>query len=152
MGIAFAFALGIYVLSYWFIEHRRTFKGPWEVRFEEGSNSVPVMVVNQPKLNISNVRFEFPGGVITNKLPESIQLAQPKDWPYPAGFGTIIFEDLTFLPGTVTMVCYGNEIELLPRVLSINRKQYEWKSGAVYSLVPTNPPPPIEVKKFKKKE
>lgn len=152
LGIAFAMALGIYVVFYSFIEHRRYAKGPWEVRFEKGTNNVPVMVVSQPKLNINNVRFEFPGGSITNKLPENIKFEQPKEWPYPVGFGEIIFEDLTFLPGTVTLVCYGNEIELLPRAMSINRQQVEWKSGATYSLVPTNAPAPIVVKPWKKKE
>ena len=152
LGIAFAMALGIYIVFYSFIEHQRSAKGPWEVRFEAGSNNVPVMIVSQPKLNISNVRFEFPGGDIGTNQPQNIKFVQPRDWPYPVGFGQIIFEDLTFLPGTVTLTCYGNEIELLPRMMSINRQQFPWKSGATYSLIPTNPPPPIEAKPWKKKE
>lgn len=153
LAIGFALALGIYVISYWGIEHRRYEEGPWKVTFEKGTNAVPVMVVNQPELHIENVRLQFVGCTVSNTvtLPQQVEFVQPHQWPFPVGFGEIIFEDLTFLPGTVTMICYGNEIELLPRVMTINRQEHAWKSGELISLTLTNPPPPIE-RKPKKKE
>ena len=57
LAIAFGLALGVYILAYWGIESRRYAKGPWEVRFEQGTNGHPVMVVNQPALKISEVKF-----------------------------------------------------------------------------------------------
>ena len=151
LAIAFGLALGIYIIAYWGIESRRYAKGPWEVRFEQSTNGNPVMVVNQPALKISDVKFEFQGAPLgTNTLPQTVKFDQPRQWPYPAGFGEVIFEDLTFQPGTVTLVCYGNEIELIPRVMMVNRRQYVWKSGITMTLVPTNAPPPVELKKKKK--
>jgi len=153
LAIAFGIALGVYIIAYWSIEHQRYVNGPWEVRFEQGTNGNPVLVVNQPALQIHDVKFEFKGASPgTNQLPQTLKFEQPKQWPYPAGFGEVIFEDLTFQPGTVVLLCYGNEIELLPRVMTVNRQQYIWKSGYTMTLVPTNPPPPVELKKKKKKE
>jgi hypothetical protein len=40
----------------------------------------------------------------------------------------MIFQDPTFLPGTVTMRLFGHQIELLPRVLTIDREEYPWHS------------------------
>lgn len=149
LAIAFGIALGVYIVAYWGIESRRYAKGPWEVRFEQNTNGTPVMVVNQPALKISEVKFEFQGAAATTNLPQTVKFEQPRQWPYPAGFGQVIFEDLTFQPGTVTLICYGNEIELLPRVMIVNRRQYQWKSGITMTLMPTNPPPPVELKKKK---
>ncbi len=149
LAIAFGIALGVYIIAYWGIEHQRYVNGPWEVRFEQSTNGNPVMVVNQPALKISDVKFEFQGATMNTNLPQTIKFEQPQTWPYPVGFGEVIFEDLTFLPGTVTLLCYGNEIELLPRVMTVNRQQYIWKSGYTMTLVLTNPPPPVEIKKNK---
>jgi hypothetical protein len=39
-----------------------------------------------------------------------------------------------FLPGTVTLDCFGHEVELLPRVLVLNRRQVPWKSHTTNEL------------------
>ncbi len=152
LAIAFGLALGIYILAYWGIESRRYAKGPWEVRFEQSTNGNPVMVVNQPALKIADVKFEFSGASMGTNQPQTVKFDQPRQWPYPVGFGEVIFEDLTFQPGTVTLLCFGNEIELLPRVMIVNRRQYIWKPGVLMTLVPTNAPPPVELKKKKEKQ
>ena len=41
----------------------------------------------------------------------------------------MIFQDPTFLPGTVTLRQFGHEIELLPRVLIIDKKEIPWRAG-----------------------
>ncbi len=56
--------------------------------------------------------------------------AQPRPVPYPVPFGTCVFMDTTFLPGTVSFTnIFGHDIELLPRVLIIDRQEHAWKSG-----------------------
>jgi hypothetical protein len=38
--------------------------------------------------------------------------------------------DTTFLPGTVSFTnIFGHDIELLPRVLIIDRQEHSWKTG-----------------------
>ena len=55
-------------------------------------------------------------------------------------FGRVKFEDLTYLPGTVTFDFFGHEIELIPRTLYINRKPRPWQSNAIISLTPADKP------------
>jgi hypothetical protein len=49
-------------------------------------------------------------------------------------FGEVIFQDLTFLPGTVTFNFFGHEVELLPRTLIIDKQEHAWKTGEVISI------------------
>jgi hypothetical protein len=49
-------------------------------------------------------------------------------------FGELLYQDPTFLPGTVTMRLFGHVVELLPRVLTVDKKEYPWQSGAVIQL------------------
>jgi hypothetical protein len=46
----------------------------------------------------------------------------------------LIFQDPTFLPGTVTIRLFGHVVEFLPRVLTIDKKEYPWQSGAVIEV------------------
>jgi len=56
--------------------------------------------------------------------------------PYEVPFGTCVFMDTTFLPGTVTLRLYGHEIELLPRVLVIDQQEHPWISDSTITLHP----------------
>jgi hypothetical protein len=91
------------------------------------------------------LKIVFPGArtALTN-LSTSVLFDNPiKTVP----FGKFVFHDLMYLPGTVTLELFGHEIELLPRVLIIDRKEYPWKSGATISLaVPKDNPPPGTVR------
>jgi len=130
--VAFLIAVAIYVISYGWIEHRRSRRGPWEVTFREGSNGLPTILINQAKLGITNVQIIFPGetaGSTNPVLPGTLVFDRPKPVPFDVPFGKCIFMDLTFLPGTVTFSnVYGHEIELLPRVLIIDYKEKPWRS------------------------
>ena len=64
----------------------------------------------------------------------------PSHLPLKVPFGEWFFADLTYLPGTVTYNFFAedanasskgrrHEIELLPRGLVLNRKEYPWKAG-----------------------
>jgi hypothetical protein len=161
--VAFLLALVGYVFFYQAIEHRRTRKGPWQVTFTHNTAGAPAIVITQPKLAITNVQIVFPGGTLlaTNAAggfafdrsrPESpganyqspattLLFAQPQPVPYEVPFGKCVFMDTTFLPGTVTFQLFGHEIELLPRVLVIDRQEHRWESNAVIVLSRLQPAP-----------
>jgi hypothetical protein len=51
-------------------------------------------------------------------------------------FGQWKFDDLMYLPGTVTLRFFGHEVELLPRILYLNRTEHPWQSGETIVLHP----------------
>jgi len=132
---AFIIAVVVYVVFFYGIEHRRTVNGPWQVTFTNSPTGVPELIVSQPKLGVSNLPIAF----IDDKLPLTnssgrLVFDTPKQVPFPVPFGQCIFMDTTFLPGTVTFNLFGHEIELLPRVLIIDKREYAWKSDTAISL------------------
>ena len=128
-------AVFLYVVSFYAIEHRRTIKGPWQVVFTNRATGVPQLLITQSKLSISNRMIEFPDDKLPAINANGLMIFHtPKEVPFPVPFGQCIFMDTTFLPGTVTFNLFGHEIELLPRVLIIDKKEYPWQSDAVISL------------------
>jgi hypothetical protein len=132
---AFIIAVVVYVVFFYGIEHRRTVNGPWQVTSTNSAAGVPELVVSQPKLKVSNLKIDFPD----DKLPliNSNRLMifdTPKEVPFPVPFGQCIFMDTTFLPGTVTFNLFGHEIELLPRVLIIDKIEHPWQSDTTMAL------------------
>ena len=156
--LAFMLALVGYAACYLGIEHWRTRKGPWRVSFTHSSAHAPAITIDQPGLAITNVQIIFtsenllaatapgalpadpsrPNSPITNQPSPSTTLhfAQPRSVPYEVPFGRCVFLDLTSLPGTVTFDLFGHEIELLPRVLIIDRHEYPWRRDAAITLYP----------------
>jgi hypothetical protein len=47
--------------------------------------------------------------------------------------------DTTFLPGTVALELFNHEVELLPRVLVIDRQEHPWLSESTITLHPAPP-------------
>ena len=108
-------------------------------------SGAPAIIVNQPKLNIANLKIVFLGETGTN-----LQSAVVFDFPQkPVPFGKLKFEDLTYLPGTVTFDFFGHEVELLPRTLYINRKAHPWSSNETITLSATDKPAALPVPKAK---
>lgn len=142
--IAFGAVIVLYFAGFYGIEHLRHRKGPWEVRFGTGPNGVPFAEISQPALRISEVKLAFPGETSTNAA-QTVRFERPTPGT-AVPFGRVIYEDLTFLPGVVTLDLYGHEVELLPRTLILNRKSVPWRSGAVIELSrdgkPSKPPQP----------
>lgn len=134
--IPFAIAVVVYVISYSWIEHRRTRKGPWEVTFTNDASGVPTLVINQPALAITNLQITFPGE--TDRTNASLSFQTPQQTPWDLPYGKCVFMDLTFLPGTVTLDLFGHEIELIPRVLTIDQKEMPWESGKTIAVARTN--------------
>jgi hypothetical protein len=135
--IAFAIALGGYVLFFMLDHYLRTHKGPWEVTFTTNQNGTAQIIINQPYLRITNVHVVLLGEHPTNGT--GIVLFEKPLTPIP--FGRTKFEDLTYLPGSVTFDLFGQEVEILPRTLYLNKREYGWDTAA-HELSPSEKLPP----------
>ena len=135
--LAFVLAVSCYGFFYKSIEHRRTRKGPWVVAFTNNPDGSSQLVIDQPKLAITNVQINFPdqAPLSPQKLGRFV-FNQPRPVPYEVPFGQCVFMDTTFLPGTVTFKIYGHEIELLPRVLIIDHQERPWLPSNFITLHP----------------
>jgi len=143
LAIPFAIALVVYAISYTWIEHRRTRKGPWEVTFTNDLSGAPALVINQPSLAITNLQITFPRETARTNATLSFRIPQQVPWDLP--YGKCVFMDTTFLPGTITIDLFGHEIELIPRVLTIDQKEIPWESNKIIPVARTNvvvPAPP----------
>jgi hypothetical protein len=126
IAIAFVIAVVLYIVSFGWIEHRRTFRGPWEITFTSDAAGQPSLAIAQSTLGISE-RITFTGHKIA-----ATNLAQVERFEVAVSnlpFGEMIFQDPTFLPGTVTMRQFGHEIELLPRTLIVDSNEVPWRAG-----------------------
>jgi len=151
-ALAFVLALVIYAVFYEGIEHRRARSGPWQVTFTNDTAGQPALVINHPRLAITNVEIRFPGetlspadSAITNSRAKvnagaTLFFSQPRQVPYDVPFGKCIFMDTTFLPGTVTFQLFEHEIELLPRVLMIDHEEHPWTTESTTTLLKINKP------------
>lgn len=141
--LAFLLALICYVFFYTKIENRRTRKGPWEVTFTNDALGNPALVINQPRLAITNAQVTFTNQRVAQAfMPATLVFQQPRPVPYDLPFGKCVFMDTTFLPGTLTMELFHHEVELLPRVLVIDRQEHPWLSDSTITLHPTTDKPP----------
>src|SRR5438128_9192391 len=140
-------ALAIYISGFKLDQHLRTRHGPWQVEFTTGADGEPVLLVNQPKLHIASLKIVFAGERATN-APGSVIFDFPQK---PVPFGRVKFEDLTYLPGTVTFDLFGHEIELIPRTLYINRKPHPWQSNTTITLSVADKPATLPEPDLKKR-
>jgi hypothetical protein len=130
--LAFGLAAILYLVAYSSIEHLRTRKGGWQVTFRTDSTGVPSIELNQPKLAIAQVRFLFPEEHLAKtNLHEIVLFDRPKT---NVPFGKVIYFDTTFLPGSIVLGLFGHEIQFLPRVLLLDRREVAWRSGATFVL------------------
>jgi hypothetical protein len=141
---ALLLALGFYVAGFALDHHLRTRQGPWQVGFTREPNGSPALVVNQPRLGVANVRIVFAGEAATHRI-ETLVFDRPgRELP----FGRVKFDDLTSLPGAVTIEFAGHEVELLPRTLYLNRRPHPWRSGSTHTLNPEDKPASLPEPKF----
>ena len=132
---AFLLALVGYILVYQVIEYRRTRNGPWQVSFARSPAGEPALVVNQPKLGITNVQVCFAGtGISPAANGPTLLFRQPQPVPFDVPFGKCVFMDTTGLPGTITFELFGHQVELLPRILIIDRKEHPWRPHSTIAL------------------
>ena len=131
--LVFGVALTGYAVLFAWIGHRRVVKGPWTVTFTVESES-PVLIVNQLKLGLRDVRIVFADERAATNLTRSVDFAQPRMVPFEVPFGRCVFFDPLFLPGTVALEIHGHEIQLLPRVLTIDKVERPWQSGETIQI------------------
>ena len=136
IAVVFVVVVILYFASFWGIEKLRQHRGPWVVAFGSNSQGEPTLTVSQTARGLSEVRLVVHGESITNP-PVTVRFDRVLQ---AVPFGTVIYEDLTFLPGVVTFDLFGHEVELLPRVLVVNKHEVPWQQGAVVDLWPTNKP------------
>src|ERR1043166_6759976 len=135
--LALLLAAACYAVFYPSIEHRRTRKGPWKVTFTTSKTGSPLLVINKPKLAITNVQIIFPDQPAPQATALSnLVFSEARPVPYRVPFGECIFMDTTFLPGTLTFQLFGHEIELLPRVLIIDHQEHPWLPSNSITLHP----------------
>jgi len=126
LGIAFAAALGLYLIGFSWVEHRRTRLGPWEVTFLKEKGSAPLIRINQPSLQITNVQIEFITASEVPQTNDAVAFVAGRAVPFPVPFGQCVFIDPLFLPGTVTLDVFEHRIQMLPRSLTIDGRTHEW--------------------------
>ena len=131
LAICAVIAVVLYVTVFGWIQHRRTYKGPWEMAFRADAAGTPAILISQTNLNISETIL-FPGQTVRpgNFSRTLVFGPTPPDLP----FGELLFQDPIYLPGTVTMRLFGHEVEVFPRALAVDKKEYPWKSGAVIEV------------------
>jgi hypothetical protein len=122
---AFLVAILLYVVAFHLIEHRRAAKGPWVVSFVQNKEGAPTIVINHPEIGITNAKVLFEGA-ITNEMSETLRFDTARPVPFSVPFGECVFLDTSFLPGTVTLRCFGHEIEMIPRVLIVDHQEHRW--------------------------
>ncbi|MCP5519741.1 MAG: hypothetical protein H7A45_21080 [Verrucomicrobiales bacterium] len=132
--LAFGVTLALYALGFWGSERYRARRGPWEVTFSSGTGGVAVLRIDQPHLGIRGVELRFPGAGI-----EGVEGRDPVRFDSPRAldqvpFGRVVFLDTTVLPGTVTFEVFGHEVELLPRVLLLDKQEHPWAATRVVDL------------------
>lgn len=134
----FFLVFGLYLIAFYGIEYLNHRQGPWEVAFQTNEAGRPSLVVSQPALKIQDVRIEFPDEQTTHtNLQQTVLFERPRK---KVPFGKKIYEDLRTLPGVVTFDLFGHEIELLPRVLYVNKREVPWRSNTTIELFQTNKP------------
>jgi hypothetical protein len=147
IAITFVLAAVFYFIAYSWLSKRQTARGPWQVTFTNDAAGVPELIIAQRSIGVSNVYVRFDGESLNaTQHTGVVEFAKPKA---EVPFGRVIYDDLMFMPGTVTLDCFGHEVEMLPRTLSLNRKPVRWASNSTNSLTAAMKLPPEERRKVK---
>ena len=132
----FAGVLVLYLGLFYGLEHFRNRKGGWSVEFESAAGTPPTVRISHAALGLSNVTLRLQGESTTNVM----QRVTFDHVLRPVPFGRVLYEDLTFLPGVLTFDLFGHEVELVPRILMVDKREVPWQPGATVDLWPTNKP------------
>ncbi|HEX5219395.1 MAG TPA: hypothetical protein VFZ59_07480 [Verrucomicrobiae bacterium] len=134
----FVAALIGYLVVFYFIEHQRRKDGPWQATFTT-VDGLPTMLVSHPKLQLTNVSISFVDATTTaTNLPQTVAFEHGRPAPFDLPFGQCVFIDALYMPGTAVFEMFGHQIQLMPRVLTIDKVERPWRSGEKILL--TNQP------------
>lgn len=135
IALTFVAATIFYFAAYTWLTRKQTGKGPWEVTFTNDVAGVPELIIRQANLGVSNVHVRLLGEKLSKtQQTATVEFLKPQQ---AVPFGQLLYDDLMFLPGTVTLDVFGHEVELLPRVLVLNRKPVPWASNSTNDLAPS---------------
>ena len=118
----------LYIAIFSWMENKRRKNGPWEITFTQTDNA-PALLLNHTKIGLTNITILFPDAVAPTNAPQTLRFEHGRVAPFDLPFGKCVFLDTLFLPGTVTCEIFGHEIQLLPRVLTIDRVEHPWQPG-----------------------
>jgi hypothetical protein len=137
---AFVLAAILYASAFFTDHHLRTRRGPWQLTFAAQPDSPTRLTIHQPALGLTNIHI-----ILHEEFDRAIQDTVHFHAPgQPVPIGHVKYEDLTYLPGVVTLELFGHEIELLPRVLYVNRQAQPWRSDTTLHLHPEDRLPSLE--------
>ncbi len=140
LGLLFIAVLAFYTFAWRGMEHLRTRNGPWVVRFTSLTNDTATVTINNHKLGITNALLRFTGTGVPAGTSEEITFDKVTVKP---PFGKFFYQDLTFLPGVITMDLFGHQVELRPRNLAVGTNQIAWKQDLVIERAALDNPVPI---------
>ena len=127
LAAAAVLAAVFYCAAFWWIEHRRVAKGPWEIVFRSDAAGRPSLRISQPALKISE-GLSFPDDQVAR--PNLAELVKFSEAATNLPFGEMLLQDPLYLPGTITMRLFGHLVEVLPRTLVVDQQEHAWKAGA----------------------
>lgn len=134
VALAFLMAVILYAVSYGCDRHLRLRRGPWQVTFTAETNGTPAIIIRQEKLGVAEFKIIFAGEQVPAGFrPATVAFDTPAKTP---PFGQWVFDDLMWLPGTVTMNLFGHGVELLPRTLKADQREIPWQPRATLTITP----------------
>jgi len=135
--IGFVIALALYVSLFYFIEHRRTAQTPWLVSYEVDTTGHAKLEISQQSLGLGPVEIRFLSPTTNGALARiQVEFRNPTPVPRPMPVGRCLFEDLTFLPGTVALDISSTGIQMLPRALTIGTNEFSWQKTRTIEVQP----------------
>jgi hypothetical protein len=126
LAAAAVLAVVFYCAVFWWIEHRRAVKGPWEIAFLSDAAGRPWLRISQPALNISE-GLSFPDDQVAR--PNLAEVVRFREAVTNLPYGEMLLQDPLYLPGTITMRLFGHLVEVLPRTLVVDHQEHAWKAG-----------------------
>ena len=128
VGLLFAATIAVYLGVFYFVENNRVKDGPWEVQFTKNAENQPQVIVSHQVYGVQDLTITMVDETAPEDFnPETMTFTEPRPYPFDIPFGRVIFQDLTFQPGTLTMhLMDGYEIELIKRTLIVNKKEHPW--------------------------
>jgi hypothetical protein len=125
--------------------------GPWVMFQDRMPDGTPVVRLEHHKLlSGGGVTLSFPGEHAPSRFTNAPLMRvfnTPSTNILP--FGPVEFVDVTFLPGTIAVDCFGHLIEAVPRTLFIDGREIPWVMGTNIVVPMTGKLPPEQRPKRK---
>ena len=106
-------------------------RSPWNIKFEI-SDGIPSIYISNNTPMVPATKIIFSNEKINRDLSENIAFEKHNINKIP--FGEITFTDVTLFPGRITLKLFNHEIDILPRALIIDKKEYKWGERLIIDL------------------